>query len=103
MKITWSASQEQFKKKRLADKCAKKQQYNDYVTKLLVACKSWGGPCTSKEELVMQKHADLTKQIVNNELSYYVHTHPEERAFHPEYFTKSRFPLKKKLKTCACS
>ena len=79
--------------------CAKKKQHNDFVTRLLVACKTWRGPCTSKEELlaVIQKHPDLTKQIVATELAYYVHTHPDERAFHPELFRQVKLSIDEKI------
>ena len=88
MDIKWDEVQKQLKNKRLEEKCAKRQHHNDFVTKLLTTCKSWGGPCTSKQELlsVLQNHPDNVKLIIGNELAYYIHTHPNEHAFHPEMF-----------------
>ena len=99
MDIVWTADQDQLKKKRLAEKCAKKQQHTDYVMKLLVTCKSWGGPCTSKEELLstIQKHPDKSKSIISSELAYYVHTHQEERAYHPELFRQVKISIDEKV------
>ena len=47
------------------------------VHKLLIQCKSWGGPVCSIEELdsILHQKPDLVEQIVKTELTYYKHTH----------------------------
>ena len=38
--------------KPLESKYAKKRSYVDYMKKLTASCNSWGGPCSSKQELL---------------------------------------------------
>ena len=67
--------------------------------KVLVTCKSWGGPCTYKEEFLstIQRHPDKSKSIVSSEQAYYVHTHQEERAYHPELFQQVKISVDEKV------
>ena len=67
--------------------------------KVLVTCKSWGGPCTYKEEFLstIQRHPDKSKSIVSSEQAYYVHTHQEERAYHPELFRQVKISVDEKV------
>ena len=56
--------------------------------KNLQACKSWGGPATTPDELddILKKHADIEEKIVKTELTYYIKTHEAERKVNPDTF-----------------
>ena len=77
----------------------KKQKHTDYITKLLTSCKSWNGPCTTKDALlaVLQQHPDNTKSIVCAELAFFIHTHPHEQASNPELYRQIKIPIEKKV------
>ena len=51
MEVAWNKSQEEKMKIRLEKKLEKAKRGKDYTNRLLKDCKSWGGPCTSVDEL----------------------------------------------------
>ena len=83
----------------MASKKDQKLKQTEFINKLLIKCKTWSGPCASREELlsIIKKHPDNEKIIVNTELAYYVHTHPAEKAFHPELFRQTMIPMEEKV------
>ena len=77
----------------------KKNKQSEQINKLHTTCKTWTGPCTSRDELlhIIQRHPDIKKKIVNTEHAYYIHTHPSERASHPELFRQTLLSLEDKV------
>ena len=72
---------------RLELKLKKAQKAKDYTRKLLQDCKSWGGPCTSVDELrYILKGKDQQQQIVKTEMAYYAHTHKADKIALKELF-----------------
>ena len=74
-------------------------QSQDYTSKLLKDCKSWGGPCTSGDELISVLHCNpqIQEQIVKTELALYSHSHQSERITRPELFKMNRVSHNEKL------
>ena len=77
---SWNEKQQVKLKERLKLKLKKSQKAKDYTKKLLQDCKSWGGPCTSVDEL----HQVLNKKdnhihILKTEMAYYAHTHKADK------------------------
>ena len=72
----WTNAQKELQRQRIEEKYAKGQNQKNYVNKLLQWCKSWGGPCTSVQELdaILKLNCDQVEKIVKIELSYYRHT-----------------------------
>ena len=80
-------------KERIQRKINEHRKEGEYITKLLQYCKSWGGPCTTANELeivLLNKNKDVSNKIVRTELSYYRKTHQAER-----YETSKPFKLTK--------
>ena len=80
-------------------KIADKQKTVDYVTKLLGTCKTWGGPCCCRYELitVLEKNPDKVKTIVKAEMPFYAHTHKADRPTRPELFRIVRIDVNEQL------
>ncbi len=99
MNIAWSSKQKKIKLDRMEQKHAQKNKQSEQINKLLITCKTWTGPCTSREELlrIIQGHPDIEKKIVQTELAYYIHSHPSERASHPELFRQTMLSLEDKV------
>ena len=81
----------QHKRKRKKDerKKNKKQKIiQNTQKKLLQACKTWGDPCITPNELELciQNKPDISEKIVKGELSYYVHPHQSKRNMEPTLF-----------------
>ena len=74
---TWTANQKERLQQRLQEKLIKCRKAKDYTKKLLDSCKSWGGPCTSVDELheILREKAHEQELSVKTEHSYYVLTH----------------------------
>ena len=74
--IKWTQSQKELHHKKIAEKMSKRIHEQDYTTKLLQVCKTWGGPCTNADELeaVIQPNPDTAEKIIKTELGYYRHT-----------------------------
>ncbi|KAG1673895.1 [3-methyl-2-oxobutanoate dehydrogenase [lipoamide]] kinase, mitochondrial [Nymphon striatum] len=81
-------------KTRLEAKLNKSKTSEDYTKKLLQNCKSWGGPCTSLEELqqILKEKSDQNIQIVKTELAYYAHTHKADKIANPDSCTVADLP-----------
>ena len=82
-------------KERIQRKIDEHRKEGEYITKLLKACKSWGGSCAKSIELeiiLLNKNKDISNKIVRTELSYYRKTHQAER-----YETLELFKLTKIL------
>ena len=65
----WVLRQKELLKERLEGKLAGARAHVNYVSKLLVLCKSWGGPSTSAKELmnILKKYPDLENKIIKTE------------------------------------
>ena len=57
----WNENQKELYQEQLKMKIADKQKTVDNVTKLLGTCKTWGGPCCSRHELILFWRKLLTK------------------------------------------
>ena len=99
MNVLWYTSQKKVQQQAMEVKLSKKRQHVDYVLSLAKACKSWGGPCCSAEELreILKKNGDIDKKIVKAELSFYVHTHKADRANRPELYKLSNIDMPTQL------
>ena len=88
MNVRCIMKQKEIQVKNIREKITKKKKTVDYVLRLTEACKSWGGPCCSLQELtkVMKSHPDQDKKIVKTELAFYVNTRKADKAGHPELF-----------------
>ena len=84
----WTMEQKKLQSLRIQKKMADTASSCDYRKKLLQACKSWGGPATTPDELedIMEKHSELGEKIIKTELSYYCKTHESEKRNDPEMF-----------------
>ena len=86
----WTHQQKLLNNDRIIEKRHKGQHHKIYVNKLLDTCKSWHGPCTTADELlvlaVISAHPDKMETIVKTELSYYKHTHAADVTARPELF-----------------
>ena len=86
---TINGHQQQKKKEKGRKKKNKKQKIiQNTQKKLLQACKTWGGPCITPNELELciQNKPDISEKIVKSELSYYVHPHQSKRNMEPTLF-----------------
>ena len=84
----WSKEQNRLLKLKIEEKIELAKKQSKYVNKLLVMCKSWGGPVVSIPELesVLNRHHDKSETIVKNELAYYKHTHRAEVIASPRLY-----------------
>ena len=84
----WTSAQKKKQKEQIKDKIRKAENNSICTEKLLPACKTWGGPCTTPNELELciQIKRDIAEKFVKTELSYYVHTHHAERNMEPTLF-----------------
>ena len=69
----WNNVQKEKLKKRIEMKLRKTVQAKDYVKKLLQECKTWGGPCTTADELcyILTQKPDQEKVIVRTEMAFF--------------------------------
>ena len=87
-------------KERIQRKINEHRKEGKYITKLLQACKSWGGLCVTAIELeivLLNKNKDVSNKIVRTELSYYRKTHQGERYESPELFKLTKISHKERL------
>ena len=83
----WNEKQQIKLKERLELKLKKAQKAKDYTKKLLQDCKSWGGPCTSVDELhQVLIGKDTQNRILKTEMAYYVHTHKADKIARKQLF-----------------
>ena len=84
---SWNEKQQVKLKERLELKLKKAQKAKDYTKKLLQDCKSWGGPCTSVDELhQMLNGKDNHSHILKTEMAYYAHTHKADKIARKQLF-----------------
>ena len=87
-------------KERIQRKINKHRKEGKYITKLVQACKFWGGPCTTASELeivLLNKNEDASNKIVRTELSYYRKTHQAARYETPELFKLTKISHEERL------
>ena len=75
--IIWTKSQKELQRQRVLTKMAKSAQTQKYQDRLLIKCKTWGGPSTNIEELeeILSERPNMQEIIVRTELSYYRQCH----------------------------
>ena len=84
---SWNEKQQVKLKERLELKLKKAQKTKDYTKKLLQDCKSWGGPCTSVDELHQVLNGkDNHSHILKTEMAYYAHTHKADKIARKQLF-----------------
>lgn len=96
---TWTANQKERLQQRLQEKLIKCAKAKDYTKKLLSNCKTWGGPCTSVDELhgILNAKPDEQERIVKTEHSYYVHTHKSDKIARPALYKINGITHEEKL------
>ena len=96
----WNVDQKTLQKERIQRKINKHRKEGEYITKLLQACKSWGGPCTTANELeivLLYKNEDASNKIIRTELSYYRKTYEAARYETPELFKLTKMLHEERL------
>ena len=95
----WTDAQKEKFKERIEMKLAVAKRSQNYTKKLLNRCKSWGGPCTSMDELheVLQRKPEIQRDIVKTELGYYVHTHKYDKSAKSDLFRLNKISHDEKL------
>ena len=74
-------------KERLEQKLEKAKKSKDYTRRLLKDCKSWGGPCTSVDELKnVLVGKDTQVKRLPKEMAYYAHTHKSDETIKKQLF-----------------
>ena len=96
---TWNDSQKSLLKVRIQSKLDKRVQQKDYSRKLLQICKTWGGPCSTAEELqsILINKPDIQERIVKVELNYYRSTHKSDIIARPDLFRVNKIGHEEKL------
>ena len=96
---TWNENQKIKLKERIEWKLKKASKAKDYTKQLLQNCKSWGGPCTSVDELekIIKEKPGKQEIIVKNEMAYYAHTHKTDKIARPDLFKLNRISHQEKL------
>ena len=92
----WNAAQKIKFKERIELKLKAAIKVKGYSKKLLKDCKTWGGPCTSSEELfnVIKTQPEY---IVKTEMAYFSHTHKSEKIQCPSLFRLNGISHEEKL------
>ena len=95
----WNISQRKLLSIRIKAKLEKSEKQKDYSKKLLQTCKSWGGPCTTSEELqnVLLAKPDIQEKIVKTELTYYRSTHKSDIIALPDLFRLNKISHEERL------
>ena len=91
-------------KERIQRKINRHRNEGEDITKLLQACKSWDGPCTTANELeivLLNKTRDAGNKIIRTELPYYRKTHQAERYDTPEIFKLTKISHEETLENLA--
>ena len=99
METAWTAEQKTLHQNKILEKIEKGRLMSLYTHKCLQACKSWGGPVTSVEELndILKKNSDNMERIVRTELSYYRDTHKSEIISNPDLFKLNKIAYDQQL------
>ena len=71
METRWVAEQKTYNTQRILAKIEKGKNQTKYTQKCLQACKSWGGPATTVEELnkILQERSDTAEKISGSTIS----------------------------------
>ena len=95
----WNDSQKKLLSIRIKEKLEKSEKSKDYSKKLLQTYKSWGGPCTTSEELqsVLLAKPDLQEKIVKTELTYYRSTHKSDLLARPDLLRLNKITHEERL------
>ena len=95
----WSEKQALLNKSKIEEKMKKAKKHSNYVYRLLVSCKSWGGPVTTVEELdkILFENSNLREKIVRTELSYYKHMNKSEVIANPSFFKINKISHSERL------
>ena len=94
----WNEKQQTKLNERLELKLKKAQKVKDYTKKLLQDCKSWGGPCTTVDELhKVLAGKDTQNRILKTEMAYYVHTHKADKILRKYLFRINGISYEKML------
>ena len=99
----WNILQQEKLKRKLEEKLKKSSKAKDYTKNLLQNCKSWGGPCTTVEELqqILKKKSDRDVHIVKTELAYYAHTLKADKLERADLFRLNGISHEEKLTNLA--
>ena len=97
--IEWNDNQKTLQKARIEQKLALAGKRKDYGMKLLQNCKTWGGPCTTQEELelVLENRSDMQEKIVKVELTYYKYTHKPDVIARPDLYHLNKISHEERL------
>ena len=95
----WNNVQKQTLKKKTEMKLRKAVQAKDYVMKLLQECKTWGGPCTTADELcdILIQKPDQERVIVRTEMAFFALSHKAEKIARPSLFCLNSISHEEKL------
>ena len=96
----WNEGQKELISIRIKEKLNKGIRMTDNARKLLQNYKTWGGPCSSAEELqkALAVKPDISEKIVKNELTYYRNTHKTDVIARSELFRLINISHEKRLK-----
>ena len=86
--LIWTKEQKKLHEQKILEKLEKAKKNSRYTNKLLIDCKSWGGPVTSVEAIleVLKSNPQKAEQIIRTELAYYRDTHRTDVIATPELF-----------------
>ena len=84
----WTKGKKELQTERIMIKMGKAKKELELTKRLLESCKSWGGPCTTPNqiEITLNANPDEMEKIIKTELSYYRHTHKADMVASPELF-----------------
>ena len=71
----------------------------NYVSKLLRACKEWGGPCTSIKEMqyILKSKPERETEIIKAEMAFYANTHKADKIARPDLFRQNGISHEEKM------
>ena len=95
----WNENQKKLNQEKILEKLQKAKKQSCYTNKLLMQCKSWGGPVTSVDEVlqIIQKKPDIAEHIIRVELAYYRDTHKADVISTPELFRLNKVTHEERL------
>ena len=88
----WDSKQRELHENKIIEKIKKAKHHSIYTTKLLLQCKTRGGPAASVEKLkeILQKHSEIVEKVVQTEVSYHRDTHKFEISYQRHLFKVNR-------------
>ena len=95
----WTKGKKELQTERIMIKMGKAKKEQELTKRLLESCKSWGGPCTTPNqiEITLNANPDKMEKIIKTELSYYRHTHKADMVASPELFKLIRVTHEERL------